>query len=321
MLTKIAIGSAIRTVLRSHGADAALAALAARQHGVVGRLQLLAVGLGASWIRRRVAAARLHVVYPGVYAVGHRKLSREGCWMAAVLAGGEDGVLVDVSAAALHGFADLERHVIHVNSDGRRGPKGVRMHRAKLPRYEVMRKQGIPVTTPARTLFDLATSVNDQQLERALREALFHSHTSLPALRRTLEAHRGERGAGALRRAIERAADAPGRLRSRKEQRFADWLRTHRLPMPEFNVYMRVADLELEADCYWRDQRLVAEIDDRSTHARRQDFERDRIRDRTLQAHGLRAIRVVEPYDGDLSADLTRLLVAAAHEGRNQRTT
>ena len=275
---------------------------------------MLALGLTASWIRRRVAGRRLHVIYPGVYAVGHRKLSREGRWMAAVLSGGEEAALFGESAASLHCFADLERRMIHVNSDGRRGPRGVRMHRATLLPGEVMRRSRIPLTTPARTLLDLATTITEARLERALRDAVFQNQTGLPALRRLLEAHRGERGAGRLARAIERVADAPGRIRSNPEQRFLMWLREHGLPLPELNVYMRIGDLEIEADCYWRDHRLVAEIDARSTHAQRQAFESDRIRDRMLLAHGLRTIRVAEPFDDGLLEALSLLLSAPRRE-------
>ena len=264
--------------------DAAIAALAARQHGVVSRVQLLALDISSWAIQRRIDSGRLHPIFAGVYAVGHRKLSREGRWLAAVLAGGEGTRLSDASAAALHGFAADDRVAVHVTTRGRRrGRPGIRFHERKLTGREST-KHGIPVTTPARTLLDLATSANPQALERALREALFQHATSLPALRRLVRAHQGDRGARALRTAIQKTEDTPGRLRSGLEQRFLTYLRKNGLPLPELNVYMRIGELEIEADCVWGEHRLIAELDHRGTHANRKAFESDRRRDRTLQA-------------------------------------
>jgi very-short-patch-repair endonuclease len=223
--------------------------------------------------------------------------------MAAVLAGGDGAVLMGPSAAALHGFAPDDRRESHVRSSRRSRP-GLRFHRTSLSKNEVTRRHGIPVTTAARTLLDLATTADAVRLERALREALFTRATSIPALSRMLSTHQGERGAGALARAVQEAKDAPGHFRSNKEQRFKNWLRRQRLPLPRFNAEIQ----DMEVDCYWPQHRLVAEIDDRSTHARRKSFETDRIRDRTLQANGLRVIRIAEPYDRALSEDLRRLL-------------
>src|SRR4051795_10614868 len=96
---------AIRQLCSAHGPDVAIAALAERQDGVVGREQLQALQLSSSGIERRIKGGRLHRAWPGVYAVGHRRLTQRGKWMAAVLAGGNDAVLMGPSAAALHGFA------------------------------------------------------------------------------------------------------------------------------------------------------------------------------------------------------------------------
>ena len=81
--------------------DTLISSLAARQHGVVARWQLIEFDLGKGAIRRRLEAGRLHVIWPGVYAVGHRTLSREGRWMAAALSGGPKGVLSHRAAGAL----------------------------------------------------------------------------------------------------------------------------------------------------------------------------------------------------------------------------
>src|SRR4051812_20502485 len=303
MAGEIHIVAAIRALRSTHGVDAAIAELAARQHGAISRPQLLSLGLTSSGIQRRIEAGSMHRVFPGVYAVGHRRLSERGRWMAAVLAGGEGAVLMGSSAAALHGFAPETSGEIHVRAN-RRDRGALRFHRTSLSKKEVTKRHGIPTTTAARTLLDLATEVRPAKLERALREALFKRAVNTPALCRLLLAHSGERGAGALAAALDKTRDAPGLHRSNGEQRFAAWLRRKKLPLPNFNAEL----LGIEVDCHWPAHHLVAEIDHRSTHARRKDFETDRIRDRALQASGLRVIRITEPYDDGLEDDLRRLL-------------
>lgn len=212
-VAEIRIEAAIRSGFGSQGIDRAISVLAAGQQGAVARWQLLKLGVSATGIQRRVQAGRLHVVFLGVYAVGHRKLSKEGRWMSAVLAGGTDAVLSDNSAGALAGFVADDRHAVHVTAPGGRARPGIRMHRRELHADEITTKNGIPTTTAARTLLDLAATTNATRLERALREALFTHATSLPALRRLLSRHPGHRGAGRMRAAITAVADAPGRVR------------------------------------------------------------------------------------------------------------
>jgi very-short-patch-repair endonuclease len=91
--------------------------------------------------------------------------------------------------------------------------------------------------------------------------------------------------------------------------------RKHKLAPPELNVPMRIGELEIEADCLWREQRLIVELDHRSTHARRKDFDKDRRRDRIVQAAGWRLVRVTDTDlhgdEANLAADLTALLGVA----------
>ena len=150
--------------------DRAVAALAGAQHGVVTRDQLLAAGLSRHAIAHRTAGGRLHRLHRGVYAVGHRSLSAHGRQLAAVLACGPDAVLSHRSAAVLWGLLRACEHPIHVTAPThRRGPAGVRLH-FSLP-SESVHRDAIAVTTPARTLVDLATTASREELERALDEA------------------------------------------------------------------------------------------------------------------------------------------------------
>ena len=157
---------------QTRGVDAVIAALAERQHGVVARRQLVALGLSRREIERRIEQGRLHLLHAGVYAVGHRVLSPHGRWMAAVLAAGPDAVLSHRSAAALWGLRATSRTRIEVTAPRDLRPrKGLHPHCAVLPDDERTIHQGIPVTTPARTLLDLAGVLERQALDRALDEA------------------------------------------------------------------------------------------------------------------------------------------------------
>lgn len=152
--------------------DAAIAAIAARQHGVIARIQLLRLGLGRKAIDHRVKLGRLHVVHRGVYAVGHARLTIHGRWMAAVLASGEEARLSFRSGGMLWNIRRTERGLIEVTSPHRgRGRPGIQRHHAELPPDEVTGHQGIPVTTVPRTLLDLATVLTPHQLARAVNEA------------------------------------------------------------------------------------------------------------------------------------------------------
>jgi very-short-patch-repair endonuclease len=145
---------------------------------VVARWQLLALGLGHGAIDHRVARGLLHPVHRGVYAVGHAVLSRHGVWMAAVLAAGPNAVLSHRSAAALWGIRDGGGRDVDVTVARDRKRPGIRAHRAALAPDEITIEDGIPVTTPARTLLDLAEQLTPQRLERAVHEAEYRRLTS-----------------------------------------------------------------------------------------------------------------------------------------------
>jgi predicted transcriptional regulator of viral defense system len=153
--------------------DLGVAELAGRQWGVVASRQLVAAGLSRAGIVRRVRAGRLHPIYRGVYAVGHEVLSREGRWMAAVLACGEGAVLSHVSAAAHWELLSTAAARIDVTAaPSRHGAPGIRLHRSRsLDARDTTTHRGIPVTTRARTLLDLAATVAPQRLERAIAQA------------------------------------------------------------------------------------------------------------------------------------------------------
>src|SRR4051794_38719447 len=152
-----------------------IAALAARQHGVITARQLAALGLAQQTLSDHVREGRLHRLHRGVYAVGHTVLTTRGHWMAAVLAAGPGAALSHASAAALWDLRRSAATVVDVSVPGRAGRmkrRGLRIHRPRTLRpTEVTSPQGIPVTPPARTILDLAATLQPHRLERLLDQA------------------------------------------------------------------------------------------------------------------------------------------------------
>ncbi len=201
-----------------------VALIAADRHGVVSRPQLLQAGLTNAAITRWAQTGRFHRIHRGVFAVGHRVLTREGWWMAAVLACGERAVLSHATAAAAW---DLQRNegAIHVTVPGsRKAPRGIGLHRsATLTAAEIAEYRGIPVTRVARTIIDLARTVTEDELARIVDEAD----------RRQLVDFRDMKSARStsLRAVLKNYDPAP--TRSEMERRFRRLCRRHGLPMPE----------------------------------------------------------------------------------------
>ena len=263
--------------------DHAVAALAARQHGVVSRLQLSALGLSRAAIETRVRTGRLHRVHRGVFAVGHRRLTRSGQLMAAVLACGEGAVISHRSAAALWGLtreAPVRVDVLRATAGGRPHP-GIAFHRTRrLLDHERTQVDGIPVTSIARTLLDLTDVA---RVDRAVAQADRLGLLDAAAVQRAIADNPGRRGAKRLLAAI----DVPVLTRSELEDAFLGLVRRANLPEPLVN--QRVAGLEV--DFHWPDHRLVVETDGATYHRSRAAQERDRDREAILARAGVRTHR------------------------------
>jgi very-short-patch-repair endonuclease len=265
-----------------HPLDARIAALAARQHGLVTRGQLVELGLGTSAIDERAKRGRLHRVHRGVYKVGYPGLTRNGQFMAAVLACGDGSALSHLSAAVLWGILADRGAMVHVTAETRRRVKGVVVHEGSLE-GERVRRQGIVITTVARTLVDLADVVPRRTLERAFDEAEY-----LRLDRTGLETRHGRQGQGLLTSVL--AVHQPGttRTRSELEELFLALCERHTLPRPEVNVGIE----GYECDFVWRDARLVVETDGAAAHGTKRARERDPRRDARLMLAGWRVWRV-----------------------------
>ena len=309
--------AAMPSSYRTPPADELIAALAQRQHGVVARAQLVELGLGHGAIAHRVEVGRLHRLYRCVYAVGHARLSPAGRFVAAVLACGPGAVLSHWSAAHLHRLLASARTRVDVLSMRERRPaKGIAHHRTRsLPATDVTVVDGIPVTTVARTLLDLAAVARPRQLERALDQAEVLGSFDLDAITAALARSNGHRGTGVLRSALALQRRSSTLTRSGLEEAFLALVDAAGLPRPLMNVRL----CGFTVDAYWLAARLVAEIDSYRYHGHRRSFESGRRRDITLQAAGLRVVRItdtrIEHEQAGVVADLSRLAVDSAVAG------
>ncbi len=263
-------------------------ALAARQHGVVARSQLLARGVSPRTIERSLASRRLHRALRGVYALGRPELTREGRWMAIVLACGPGAVLSHGSAAALLGIG-AERGIVEVSVVAPRAPRpprSIRVHRrARLSGGDVVVHRGLPVTAAARTLVDLASYLPRLALEAAVNEADKRGLIDPEALRGALTGYAGQPGVAPLRALLDRATFVL--TDSELERRFGPIARRAGLPAPLTG--RRVHGFRV--DFLWPALRLVVETDGLRYHRTPTQQARDRRRDQELTAGGLTVLR------------------------------
>jgi hypothetical protein len=249
---------------------------------------LLDLGLGPHGIAERIGTERLHRIHRGVYAVGPARLRTEGCWLAGVLACGPGAVLSHRSAAALWEIRPSAAAAIDVTVPARSGRArrpGIRVHRSRrLPAEETAVVDGIPVTTVARTLLDLADVLPTQPLKRAIDESEYRGLFDLTSLRAVVEGNPGRRGATVLALARE----PPQRTRSELEVDFLAFCRSHGIPQPV--VGATIAGYEV--DFSWPEALLVVETDGAAAHRTRSAFESDRTRDRRTLRAGYDTVRL-----------------------------
>jgi very-short-patch-repair endonuclease len=266
-----------------------------------------------SWIR----LGRIYPLHAGVYAVGSKPLPVLGRPMAAVLACLPDAVLSHRSAAALWGIRGSMGQRIDVTTSRKaRGTGSIRRHYSLLPADEVTECEGIPVTSVPRTIFDLAATSPYEAVESMLREAEYRQLHDRLSLWDLLERYPRRRGSVAVRRALGRVRERPGRIRSRLEERFLPFLDRHRLPRPRFNAWLEVGGERVQVDCLWAEARQIVELDGFEGHGTRGAFLDDRARDRRLRVAGYEVTRIAWAQLDDepeaIAADLRGFLVASA---------
>ena len=261
---------------------AAIGRLAARQHGMVTRMQLLGLGLSAREIDYRVRTGRLWRVHHGVYCVGRPAVTRHERAMAAVLACGRGAALSHRPGGALWEMGLRWPELMEVTAPSRRRRPGIRVHCSPLDPRDVTRQYGIPVTTPARTLLDLAEVLDTPALTRAVNEARLRRKATLTQLAELLTRSPGR----ATRRLRPFVQNPSGPTRSEFEDAFLAFVHRHGLPTPEMNQIVA----GYEVDALFREQRLVVELDGREFHENA--FEADRERDAVLLNAGFPVLRL-----------------------------
>lgn len=292
--------------------DAEVAALAATQHGVVSLPQLTTIGLNPRAVSRRVATGRLYRIHRGVFAVGHPRTTRRGGWMAAVLAGGPGAALSHQAAGAHHDLRPWTGRPTITVPSWRASTAMIEIHTARLPADEITTIEGIPVTTMARTIFDLASVLDRHGLARVIREAEIRQRSDSLSLPDLLERHPRRRGNAMLKEVLAELRFGAGVTKSELEKRFHRFLAEEGLPAPELNVPMHLGDRFIVADCVWRERRAIVELDGHHVHDRAIQSDSDKERDRDLLLMGWRVIRVTWRHlhhgRAKLAADLRRIL-------------
>ena len=241
-------------------------------------------------------------------------------WMAAVLTYGSGAVVSHRAGAALWGIRGGSRVEVTVPR-GRKPREGIRVHWADLPADEVTVHHGIPVTTIARTLFDLSAVVQRDELRAAFRQAEQLRLTDPLGVEALIGRYPRKPGIPTLRAVFEEAQSGLGVVKSLFEERFQAFLINAAFPTPLTNALIA----EHEVDCAWPEQRLIVELDGREFHDTSQAFEADRARDRRLGAAGWRVVRVtwrqLIEHPEELEADLRRLLGLSPRRRRRSRRT
>jgi very-short-patch-repair endonuclease len=285
--------------------------LARGQYRVVSNRQLLELGFARKAIQHDLQTGHLYQLFRGVYAVGCPSVSWRGRVMGAVLACGSEAVASHQTAAALIGIRPTSRALIDVTTPrSRHGQRGIKVHRVRAldPEDRAM-AGGIPVTSLARLLLDLAEAVTLRQLKRAFEEAEKRRLLDLNAIERLLDRSPGRHGAKPLRQVIAEYVEPPI-TQAELERLFIELCDLFGIPRPQTNVIVagRVVD------GVWHEQRVVIELDSRTHHMTTAAFEEDRRRDADLMLAGYRVLRITwrrlvdEPA---AVAEIVRRLLAA----------
>jgi very-short-patch-repair endonuclease len=275
-----------RKIRHSLRVDRQILARARRQYGHVTRSQLLALGLRSATIDGRLESGRLVAVHAGVYAVGAPRDEPVARAAAAVLSCGPGAVLSHSSAATLWGMKARWEPPFEVTHTVVRVRSGIRTHRCRTLRHrDIRRHLGIRVTSPARTLLDIAPAISTRALARAVNDARRSGHVHVETLADLLRHCPNHPGAKLLAPYVERPA---GPTRSEFEDAFLAFAAEHRLPEPLVNTTLNGG----EVDALFPHQMVIVELDGWDFHNDRTAFETDRERDASALAAGYATVRI-----------------------------
>lgn len=288
-----------------------VSAIAAAQHGVITGDQLRDAGVGRSTVSRWAASGRLKLLHRGTYAVGHASLTRDGWWRAAVLTAGAGSLLTSYAACSVWRVMPTHHGPIDVVSGlrMRRPPPWLRVHHTTVSDHEIAVRRGLPVVSLERAIVDLSEHGSAHEVASALDQALLLKLLDRRRMDEAVGRAHGRHGLRILLPAMERLSEHGETFLSRTERRFRDGLLDVGLQRPEMNVYIRRRNgRPARPDLYWREERLIVEIDG-PQHEMPYQRERDRIRDAWLTEAGHRVLRFpVAQVDGHFHAVLARLI-------------
>jgi very-short-patch-repair endonuclease len=296
----------VRVALGTRAAE-----LAGRQFGVVARRQLVALGMTRGTIDRWIKQGRLHRVHQGVFLLGHdvpAPLARE---QAALLAAGDGSVLSHRTSARLDGYIEEDDDApIHVTTRRHRGrPRGVVVHTStRIGPGDTAYRHDLRVTTPARTLLDLAEIADSVELERALETAFARRRVNERQLRAVIERTPGRRGGRRLTALLDYRGGA-GFTRSWAEDRLRRLARA--ADLPGFVCNDRVAGYEV--DFHFVGHGVIVEVDSWRYHSGQADFTRDRRKWAHLRARGYEVVGVTaQELEHQPEAAIARIATAVA---------
>jgi very-short-patch-repair endonuclease len=275
--------------LHEMGSWEVCARLAGRRRGIVTRAELLGAGIHPDQIKRWRNRGLLHPLFHGVYAVGHTALVPLAREHAALLACGPKAILSHFTAAHLWGLRPSPPPTIDLTLVGGhcRPKRGVRIHLvSQLDRRDLRRREGLPLTSPARTIIELAAYVSFDELDRLVAEARANRLVRPGELQAALDRAKYRRGVARMRAFLADETE-PDFTRSKGERRLLDLLRQSRLPQPRSN--RRAAGYEV--DFLWEAEKLVVEFDGYRFHGHRRAFEHDRRKDVDLASAGYQVLR------------------------------
>lgn len=296
--------------------DGEVGAISGAQHGVVSHSSLRSLGFSQGSIDHRVARGRLLKLWPGTYAVGDLAMTRHGKVMAGVLTSGEGAIASRHTAAFLLGLMPwLEP--ISITAPKRRKPKsGLTLHVEPIPADERTVVDGIPITAPTRTIFDLAREESVSSLRAMLDEVRRRGLPVEPAIDELLRRHPRRPGATRLRQVLAEIESQAGVTRSVFEAEFLPFLASIGFPRPLVNHRIDCGSDAYLVDLAWPQLLLAIELDGHAYHSGRAALERDKRRDRKLSAIGYKSVRVTwrqfQHEREDLARDLVQIYASLA---------
>ena len=264
--------------------DAIIARIAATQNGRVTRKQLLAAGVTSDAIKHRLKTGRLHIVHRGTYAVGHLATDLRARARQALLA--FDG-LVFIShwwAAAFWGLMPWPDGPVHVTvakptARARKHGDIVVLRTTLLDPRDFTERLGLPITTPERTILDLAERLSDWELQALIADAMVRKLVTVHSLMAIVNRAGRRHGVAKLRRAL---TESPGLTRSEYERLLVRICRAAKLPQPIMNAKLH----GYEVDAYFAEYGVVVEVNPFSTHGHKRAHDNDTRKLTDLAARG-----------------------------------